>query len=441
MSQIDIGLLGLGTVGGGVLKIYQQNQAGLEAKAGCRLRVAAVADRDTTTPRAGLTLGDWPLTTEADRVLGDPGVAIVIELIGGLEPARTFILRALAAGKHVVTANKALLATHGRELFEEARRRGVLLGFEAAVAGGVPIIRALRDGLAANRILSLHGIVNGTSNYILTRMTEEGREFRDALREAQAAGYAEADPTLDVEGIDSAHKLQILASLAFRTTVDLKEIHTEGITAITPEEIANARELGYRIKLLAIAKATDGGLEARVHPTMIPAHSPLSAVSGVFNAIFVTGDAVGDQMFYGRGAGQMPTASAVWSDAVEIARRLAHGHGALAEDLPLVTPGGLRLRPMEAIRSAYYLRVMAHDRPGVLSQVAGVLGHHEISILSVLQKGRGTPSGDGPAAVPVVMMTHEARERDMRAALEEIDRLPVVAARTVVLRVEDESTR
>jgi len=434
MKEVGIGLLGIGTVGGGVLKIYRQNHAGLESKAGCRLKIAAVADRDIATPRAGLTLTEWPLTTDTERVLADPGTPVVIELIGGLEPARTFILRAMAAGKHVVTANKALVATHGPELFAEARRRGVLLGFEAAVAGGVPIIRSLRDGLAANRILSIYGIVNGTSNYILTRMTEEGREFREALAEAQAAGYAEADPTLDIEGFDSAHKLQILASLAFRTAVELKEIHTEGITRVSSEEIANARELGYRIKLLAIAKASDGALEARIHPTMIPASSPLSAVSGVFNAIFVSGDAVGDQMFYGRGAGQMPTASAVWSDVIEIARRLAHGHGALPEDLPLINEdaaGGLRLRPMDEIRSAYYLRVMALDRPGVLSQVAGALGRHDISILSVLQKER-----HHAAAVPVVMMTHEARERNMRSALEEIDRLPVVAGPTVVLRVE-----
>jgi len=337
----------------------------------------------------------------------------------------------MAAGKHVVTANKFLVATHGPELFDTARRHRVLLGFEAAVAGGVPIIRALRDGLAANRILSLYGIVNGTANFILTKMTDEGRPFAAILREAQAAGYAEADPTFDVEGIDSAHKLQILTSLAFRTAVDLKEIHTEGISGITPEEIANARELGYRIKLLAIAKAAEAGLEVRVHPTMIPAASPLAAVSGVFNAIFVSGDAVGDQMFYGRGAGQMPTASAVWSDAIEIARRVAHGHAALPQDLPLIEDAGLRPRPMDEIRSAYYLRVMAQDRPGVLAQVAGALGRHDISLTSVIQKERG-----GVTAVPVVMMTHEARERDMRAALEEIDRLPVVAAPTVVLRVE-----
>lgn len=429
--EVRIGLLGLGTVGSGVLKIYRANRAGLEEKAGCRLVFAAVADKDLTSPRAGLTLSEWPLIGDAAKVLNDPKVQVVVELIGGLEPARSFILRALAKGKHVVTANKALVATHGRELFEEARRQGVLLGFEAAVAGGVPIIRALKDGLAANRILSLYGIVNGTSNFILSKMTDEGREVAEVLREAQAKGYAEADPTLDVEGIDSAHKLQILASLAFRTPVDLKEIHTEGIAGITAQEIAYARELGYRIKLLAIAKAQAGALEVRVHPTMIPADVPLAAVSGVFNAIFVSGDAVGDQMFYGRGAGQMPTASAVWSDIIEIARRLGAGHAALPQDLPVVGGSPMRLRPMEEIRSAYYLRVMALDKPGVLSQVAGVLGRHDISIASVIQKGR-----EEAAAVPVVMMTHEARERDMREALAEIDRLAVVAGRTVMIRVE-----
>jgi homoserine dehydrogenase len=431
LTEIGVGLLGVGTVGGGVLKIFGAHRAALEAKAGCRLDIAAVADRDVTSPRPGLDLAAWPLTTDVGRVLDAPEVALVIELIGGLEPARTFILRAMQHGKHVVTANKALIATHGPELFDEARRRGVLLGFEAAVAGGVPIIRAIRDGLCANRILSLYGIVNGTSNFILTKMTDERRDFADVLREAQAQGYAEADPTLDVEGIDSAHKLQILASLAFRTAVDLARIHTEGITRITAEEIATARELGYRIKLLAIAKLLDESLEVRVHPTMIPASAPLAAVSGVFNAIFVSGDSVGDQMFYGRGAGQLPTASAVWSDAIEIARRAAYRHEALPEDLPLIAPGRLALRPMEAIRSAYYLRVMALDRPGVLAAVAGALGRHQISIASVIQKERAEA-----AAVPVVMMTHEARERDMRLALQEIDGLPVVAAPTVMVRVE-----
>jgi len=334
----------------------------------------------------------------------------------------------------VVTANKALLAHHGAEIFAEARRNRVMLGFEAAVAGGIPLIRAVKEGLPANRILSAFGIVNGTCNYILSKMTDEGRDFTEVLKEAQAKGYAEADPALDIEGLDSAHKLQILASLAFRTTVDLKDIYTEGISGVAGEDVVNAGELGYRIKLLAIAKASDGSLEARVHPTMIPADSPMAAVSGVFNAVFITGDNVGNLMFYGRGAGQLPTASAIWSDTLDIARRVAHGIPALDVDLPSVSERPLPLRPMDEIRSAYYLRVMAMDRPGVLAQVAGILGRHDISLVSVLQKGRA--HGE---AVPVVMMTHDARERDMRTALAGIDKLPVVASRTTMIRVEAEA--
>ena len=431
VGEVHIGLLGLGTVGAGVVKILQSQRAMLEERAGCRLALAAVADTDLTRAREGLDLRALPMTNDAARVLGDPGVHVVIELVGGLEPARTFILRALAAGKHVVTANKALLAHHGAELYEEARRRGVTLAFEAAVAGGIPLICAVKEGLAANSILSLAGIVNGTCNYILSKMTDEGIDFSLVLKEAQAQGYAEADPTLDIEGMDSAHKLQILVSLAFRTFIDLKDIHTEGIARVTAADIAYARELGYRIKLLAIAKAADGGVEVRVHPTMIPATSPLAAVSGVFNGVFITGDAVGDLMFYGRGAGQMPTASAVWSDALEIARRIAHGIPALALELPSVGPASLPLRPMETIRCCYYLRVMAQDKPGVLSRVAGILGENDISIANVIQKGRGTRE-----AVPVVIVTHEARERDMRAALAKIDRLRDVAGATTMIRVE-----
>src|SRR5262249_20700036 len=277
-----------------------------------------IGEADGRGPREGVDLARLRLVADAGLVRDDPAVHIVIELIGGLEPARTFILRALSTGKHVVTANKALLAHHGPELFEEARRRGVMLGFEAAVAGGIPLIRAVKDGLTGNRVLSAFGIVNGTCNYILSKMTDEGRDFSEVLKEAQAHGYAEADPGLDTEGLDSAHKLQILASLAFRTPVDLKDIYTEGITRVTQPDVVNAGELGYRIKLLAIAKAGDGGLEVRVHPTMIPAASPMAAVSGVFNAVFITGDNVGNLMFYGRGAGQLPTASAVWSDALDI---------------------------------------------------------------------------------------------------------------------------
>ena len=433
--EVRIALLGLGTVGAGLVRILQSRSAMLEERAGCRLRLAAVADTDLTRPREGLDLAALPMTSDTARVLDDPSVHVVVELIGGLEPARTFILRALDAGKHVVTANKALLAHHGAELYEAARRRGVALAFEAAVAGGIPIIRAVKEGLVANRVLSLAGIVNGTCNYILTKMTDAGLDFSLVLKEAQAHGYAEADPTLDIEGLDSAHKLQILVTLAFRTFVALDDIHTEGITRITGQDIAYAQELGYRIKLLAIAKVAEGDgrrrVEARVHPTMIPAASPLAAVSGVFNAVFLTGDAVGDLMFYGRGAGQLPTASAVWSDVIEIARRIAHGIPSLALELPSVGREPLPLAPMDDIRCCYYLRVMAQDRPGVLSRVAGILGDNDISIASVLQKGRGERQ-----AVPVVMMTHEARERDMRAALAAIDRLPDVATATTMIRVE-----
>jgi homoserine dehydrogenase len=431
VNDVKIGLLGLGTVGAGVAKLLDSQRGLLEERAGCRLTLAGVADLDVTTPRDGLDLATLPLTTDAQRLLTDPSIHVIVELIGGLEPARTFILRALAAGKHVVTANKALLAHHGPELYEEARRRGVSLAFEAAVAGGIPLIRAVKEGLVANRILSVFGILNGTCNYILTKMTDEGLDFSMVLKEAQAHGYAEADPTFDIEGNDTAHKLQILVALAFRTFVDLKHIHTEGITRVTAQDIGYARELGYRIKLLAIAKTTAGGLEARVHPTMIAADSPMAAVSGVFNGVFITGDAVGDLMFYGRGAGQLPTASAVWSDAVEIARRIAHGIAATGLDLPSAGAGALPVRPMESVRTSYYLRVMAQDRPGVLSRVTGILGEHDISIASVIQKGRAAAE-----AVPVVLMTHEAQERDMRAALAAIDRLPDVPLPTTMIRVE-----
>jgi homoserine dehydrogenase len=434
VRSVRLGLLGLGTVGGGVVKLLDAQRESLQERAGCRLELAGIADLDTTTRREGIDVDDLRrrgLFRSADDLLRDPDVPVIIELIGGLEPARSFILRALAAGKHVVTANKALLAHHGPELYDEARRRGVTLAFEAAVAGGIPLIRAVKDGLVANRILSVFGIVNGTCNYILTKMTDEGLDFGVVLKDAQAQGYAEADPTFDIEGNDSAHKLQILVTLAFRTFVDLKDIHTEGITKVTAQDIDYARELGYRIKLLAIAKAAPGGVEARVHPTMIPASSPLAAVSGVFNAVFITGDAVGDLMFYGRGAGQLPTASAVWSDVLEIARRIAHDIPATGLELPSAAATAVRVQPMDDVRTCYYLRVMAQDRPGVLSKITGILGDNDISIASMLQKGRG-----GRAAVPVVMMTHEARERDMRQALAAIDTLADVATATTMIRVE-----
>lgn len=432
MKPIKVGMLGLGTVGAGVARVLLSHREELEEKIGAQVVLSAIADLDITSPRKGLTLSELPLTTDVSRILEDPDIDIIVELIGGLEPARRFILRALAAGKHVVTANKALLATHGEELYEEARNRGRMLAFEAAVAGGIPLIRAVKEGLVANRITSLYGIVNGTANYILSRMTDEGQEFNRVLAEAQARGYAEADPTFDIEGIDSAHKLQILAMLAFRTSVKLKDIHVEGISNITPQDITFAREMGYRIKLLAIAKALDGALELRVHPTMIPEHSPLSAVSGVFNAVFLNGDVVNDLMFYGRGAGQLPTASSVWSDIVEIARRIAAGQAAVPQDLPVLGRRPMAIKPIEEVASAYYLNVSALDQPSVLAQVTGILGKHEISIASVIQKGRQQTK-----AVPVVMMTHKAVEGAMQKALREIDALRVIVAPTRMIRVEE----
>ena len=431
MKPIRVGLFGLGTVGAGVAKVCVSHRGELEEKIGAPVEIAAVVDKDTKTPREGLDLAALPLTSNPDAILGDSSIDIAVELIGGIEPARTFILRALAAGKHVVTANKALLATHGEELYAAARRHGRMLAFEAAVAGGIPIIRAVKEGLAANRIISLQGIVNGTANYILTKMTDEGMEFDRVLKEAQEKGYAEADPTYDIEGIDSAHKLQVLAMLAFRTSVKLEDIYVEGITKIAPIDIVFAREMGYRIKLLAIAKSSNGALELRVHPAMIPETSPMSAVSGVFNAVFVCGDVVGDLMFYGRGAGQFPTASSVWADIVEIARRHSAGQSATAQDMPVLGSKPLTPKPIADIRSSYYLRVSALDQPAVLSQVAGILGRQEISIASVIQKTRRCAG-----TVPVVMMTHEAQEGNMRKALAEIDALPVIAAPTHMIRVE-----
>jgi homoserine dehydrogenase len=431
MKTIRVGLLGLGTVGAGVAKVFFSHREELEEKIGASIELSAIADTDISNPRKGLTLSELPLTTDPAKVLNDPEIDIVVELIGGLEPARRFIMQALANGKHVVTANKALLATHGEELYAEARKMGRMLAFEAAVAGGIPLIRSVKEGLVANRITSLYGIVNGTSNYILSKMTDEGQEFSRVLAEAQAQGYAEADPTFDVEGIDSAHKLQILATLAFRTSVKLKDIYVEGISKITPQDITLAREMGFRIKLLAIAKSSNGTLELRVHPTMIPESSPLSAVSGVFNALFLNGDVVNDLMFYGRGAGQMPTASSVWADIVEIARRLAAGQTAVPQDLPVLGRNPLSLKPFEEVSSSYYLYVSALDQPAVLAQVAGILGKHEISIASVIQKIR-----QHSKAVPVVMMTHEAQEGAMQKALQEINALRVVVAPTRMIRVE-----
>lgn len=430
MKTINIGLMGFGTVGTGVVKLLKEHAALLERRMGAKLRLKRIADIDITRPR-GVEVDPKILTTDAWQVIEDPSIEIVVELIGGTTMAKELNLAALKRRKHLVTANKALLATHGLELFRAAAEHRVDLGFEASVLGGVPIVRALREGLVANRIFSIMGIVNGTCNYILTKMTEAGWPFEEVLKEAQVKGYAEADPSLDIDGIDAAHKLQILASIAYGGYVDLGSIHVEGIRGIDPSDIQYAKELGFRIKLLAIAKEADGEIEVRVHPTLVPEDHLLASVGGVYNAVYIVGNATGSLMFYGRGAGQMPTASAVLSDIVEIAQNILHQRPSRPPHLPEISAEGLKIKPMEELRTCYYLRVMAIDKPGVLSKISGVLGDHNISIASVIQKGRREQ-----ATVPVVMMTHEAKEGDMQKALKRIDRLEVVMEKTVCLRVE-----
>ena len=434
MKTINVGLMGFGTVGTGVVKLLKEHAALLERRVGAKLRLKRIADIDLTKPR-GVEVDQKTLITDAWQVIEDPSIEIVVELIGGTTVAKELNLAALKKGKHLVTANKALLATHGLELFRLAAEHRVDLGFEASVCGGVPIIRALREGLVANRILSIMGIVNGTCNYILTRMTEAGRPFEEVLKEAQAKGYAEADPSLDIDGIDASHKLQILASIAYGGYVDLGSIHVEGIRGINSSDIQYAKELGFRIKLLAIAKEADGEIEMRVHPTLVPEDHLLASVGGVYNAVYIVGNATGSLMFYGRGAGQMPTASAVVSDILEIAQNILHQRPSRPPHLPQISAEGLGIKPMENLRTCYYLRVMAIDKPGVLSKISGILGDHNISIASVIQKGRREQ-----ATVPVVMMTHEAKEGDMQRALQLIDRLEVVMEKTVCLRVEGGNT-
>ncbi len=431
MKTINIGLVGFGTVGTGVVKLLKGQAPLLERRLAARLRLKRIADLDLTRPR-DVEVDPKILTTNAREIIEDPAIDIVIELIGGTTTAREVSLAALRSGKHLVTANKALLATHGLELFRAAAEKRVDLGFEASVCGGIPIIRAVREGLVANRIHSIEGIVNGTCNYILTKMTELGAPFAEVLKEAQDQGYAEVNPSLDIDGIDAAHKLQILASIAYGGSVDFNAIHVEGIRGIDPDDIQYAKELGYRVKLLAIAKETDGEIEVRVHPTLIPEDHLLAFVGGVFNAVYIVGDATGSLMFYGRGAGQLPTASAVVSDVVEIAQNILYQRPSRPSHIPAIAGEGLKIRPMAEVRTRYYLRVMAVDKPGVLSKVSGILGSHDISIASVIQKGR-----HARASVPVVMMTHEAVEGAMRRALAEIDALDVVSGRTVCLRVEE----
>ncbi len=430
-SSINVGIIGFGTVGTGTARILVDNAEIIRRRLGVPVVLKKISDLDIKRDR-GISLRGVQLTTRAQDIFTDPDIDIVVELIGGYKPAREFILEAIANKKHVVTANKALLAVHGEEIYAAAGKAGVTLGYEASVAGGIPILAAVRSGLAANNIKSIYGIVNGTCNYILTLMTNAGRKFEDVLREAQAMGYAEADPTFDIEGIDSAHKLAILTMLAYGTPVKFGDIYTEGISKVTPLDIDFAKELGYKIKLLAITKTVNGEVEARVHPTMLPEEYPIATVDGVFNALSVVGDAVGSTMFYGRGAGDMPTGSAVVSDIIDIGRDILAGCADRSPVTAFRERKPLAIRKMDDITSCYYLRFSALDKPGVLSRISGVLGKNNISISSVIQKGRG-----GAEAVPLVMMSHEAVERDVRKALEEIDRMDCVAGSTVVIRVEE----
>ena len=434
MKEINIGLIGFGTIGTGVVKLLRQNEELITKKLGARLNLKKIADIDITTPR-GVKVNKGLLTKDAREIINDQDISIVIELMGGYEPARTFVLEAIAAGKHLVTANKALLATHGNEIFPAAQKNKTLIGFEASVGGTIPIIKTLKESLVANRINSVMGIMNGTCNFILTKMTDEDKPFDVVLKEAQRLGFAEADPTFDIEGIDTAHKMAIILSLAYGKKVNWKDVYLEGITKISREDIAFARELGYRIKLLAIAMFRNGKVEARIHPTMIPSGHLLANVNQNYNAFDIVGDASGPVFLFGQGAGMMPTASAVFSDIIDCARDVINGtnsRGPLRSiDEKVMTP--ITLVPMDDIETKYFFRFAALDRPGVLSKISGILGKHNISIAACIQKARGKKG-----AVPIVMTTYKAREKDVRKALQKIDKLDVVQDKTILIRVEDD---
>ncbi len=434
MKRINIGLLGCGTVGTGVAKLLIENKDLLTARVGADLNLKWVADIDIETDR-GIQFPEGVLTTDAQKLLTDPDIDMVIEMIGGDGIAKDFMLQAINNGKHIVTANKALLAAHGNELFAAAARNGVDLAFEASVGGCMPTIKSVRESLVANHIKSMTGILNGTCNYILSKIEDEGVSFQEALAEAQRQGYAEADPTLDVEGTDTAHKIAILAALAYGMEINLKDVYTEGISRITPLDIEFAGQFGYRIKLLAISKFQNQRVEARVHPTMMPFKNLLTSINGTVNAITISGDAVGDILLYGRGAGMMPTASAVVSDIVDIARNILSG---TVRRIPPLSYQRESIRkipvlPMDDLVTHYYFRFAALDHPGVLSTISGILGKYNISLQSVHQKGRKTNG-----SVPLVMLSHRAKEADVKRALAEISDLNVVSDEPVLIRIEDD---
>jgi len=434
MKPINVGLLGIGTVGGGTFTVLTRNEAEITRRAGRPIRISKVADKNLALARE-VTAGRAAVTDDAFAVVDDPEIDIVVELIGGYGIAKELVLRAIANGKHVVTANKALLAVHGNEIFAAAQARGVIVAFEAAVAGGIPIIKALREGLSANRIEWIAGIINGTTNFILSEMRDKGLSFATVLAEAQRLGYAEADPTFDVEGVDAAHKLTIMSAIAFGIPMHFEQAHVEGISKLAAEDIRYAEQLGYRIKLLGITRRTEEGVELRVHPTLIPEKRLIANVEGAMNAVLVKGDAVGPTLYYGKGAGAEPTASAVIADLVDVTRmhtadpehrvpHLAFQPQSLV-DLPIL--------PLAEISTSYYLRLRVEDKPGVLADITRILADQGISIDAMIQR----EPGEGEEQTDIIILTHQTRERQIDAAIALIQSLPAVKAPLIRLRLEN----
>jgi homoserine dehydrogenase len=431
---IKVGLLGIGTVGGGTFTVLTRNQQEIQRRTGCSIEIVKVADRNLELAKK-ITEGKVEVTDDAFSVVNDPNVDVVVELIGGYGIAKDLVLKAIENGKHVVTANKALIALHGSEIFAAARAKGVIVAFEAAVAGGIPIIKALREGLAANRIEWVAGIINGTTNFILTEMREKGLAFSDVLGEAQRLGYAEADPTFDVEGIDAAHKLTILSAIAFGIPTQFDKAYTEGITKLEQKDIKYAEELGYRVKLLGISKRTAQGVELRVHPTLIPEKRLVANVNGAMNAVVVKGDAVGPTLYYGAGAGAEPTASAVVADLIDVARLAS---ASAEQRVPYLgfqpdQMANLPILPIGEIDSAYYLRMRALDKPGVLAEVTKILGDRNISIDAMMQK----EPDENETEADIVILTHVTREKNMDAAIAAIEALPAIDGKVTRIRMEE----
>ncbi|MBC3811046.1 MULTISPECIES: homoserine dehydrogenase [Undibacterium] len=434
MKPIKVGLLGIGTVGSGTFNVLKRNQEEITRRAGRSIEIAMVADLNIERARE-LTNGEVEVVNDANLVVNNPDIDIVIELIGGYGIAKDLVLKAIANGKHVVTANKALLATHGNEIFKAAQEKGVMVAFEAAVAGGIPIIKALREGLTANRIQWIAGIINGTTNFILSEMRDKGLDFNTVLKQAQALGYAEADPTFDIEGVDAAHKATIMASIAYGIPMQFDKAYVEGITKLEASDIRYAEDLGYRIKLLGITKRTPEGIELRVHPTLIPEKRLIANVEGAMNAVLVQGDAVGATLYYGKGAGAEPTASAVIADLVDITRlatadpehRVPHlaFQPAAISDLPIL--------PMSEIVTSYYLRMHVEDKPGVLADVTRILADLSISIDAMLQK----EPGEGETRTDIIILTHQTKEKNIIAAIEKIEALATVTGSVIKLRLEE----